>query len=523
VTAAQTQSYWIASTPKTAYPPLAGDLSTRVVILGAGITGLTTALLLQKQGVETTVVEAEHIGCGVTGHTTGKLTAGQGLAYSSIEKRHGEETARAYAASQTRALDLVFRLVTELGIDCDLERVANHVFAERDSEVEQLEREAEAAERAGLPVEVVEVDVPFPAVRALRLGGQGQFHARKYLLGLAKAYEAAGGRIFEHTRATGVEPGQTAANRIVATDGGSVTAEHAVLATNAPITGKGAFFARVHPYAAYGVAGPVPEGTLEGMWINVGSPTHSLRTHPFEDGRRLLVVVGEGHRVGQEQDTQARYDALAAYLDGSFPGTETAYRWSTHDQYPVDGLPYVGHVGGDEDGVYVATGFAGWGLTNGTLAGILLADAVLERENEWAAIFDPERSSLVRAPVSMARENASVAKELVGGKLRRHPESLDAVPPGAAAVLSLDGEKAAVFRSDDGEVFAVSAICTHMGCDVAWNDAERTWDCPCHGSRFSVTGEVLHGPATKPLERVDVAEREPEVVAHSRPETEDQR
>jgi glycine/D-amino acid oxidase-like deaminating enzyme/nitrite reductase/ring-hydroxylating ferredoxin subunit len=522
VTAATTQSYWIASTPKTTYPPLAEDVVTRVVLLGGGITGLTTALLLQKQGVETIVVEAEHIGCGVTGHTTGKLTAGQGLAYSSLEKRHGEETARAYASSQTRALDLVFRLVTELGIDCDLERVANHVFAERDSEIEQLEREAEAAERAGLPVELVDVDVPFPAVRALRLGGQGQFHARKYVLGLAKAYVAAGGRIFERTRATGVEPGRTAATRRVETGAGSVIAENAVLATNAPITGKGAFFARVHPYAAYGIAGQVPEGTLEGMWINVGSPTHSLRTHPLEDGGRLLVVVGEGHRVGQEEDTQARYDALEGYLRESFPGTDVAYRWSTHDQYPVDGLPYVGRVGGDDDGVYIATGFAGWGLTNGTLAGILLADAVLERENEWAAVFDPERSSLVRAPVSMARENASVAKELVGGKLRRRPDSLDAVPPGTGAILALDGDKVAVFRADDGEVFAVSAICTHMGCDVAWNGAERTWDCPCHGSRFRVTGEVLHGPATRPLERVEVAEREPEVVAHSSPRTEDE-
>ena len=502
------ESYWIASTEDSNYVPLAGDVEVDVAVVGAGITGLTTALLLQEAGLSVVVLEGKSsIGRGVTGATTGKITAGQSTVYTRLEDSHGAETAALYAASQSAAVDLVREITREHGIDCDLERVTHYVFAEREDEIAQLEKEAEAASRAGLLVQLVrEPHTPFPAVAALALGGQLQFHARKYLLGLARAVVAAGGVIHQDARVEEIEKGEKRRMRL---PGGTVSADDIVLATHVPFGFEGAFYARLEAHAAYAVAVPIEEDVVEGGWINVGTPTRSIRTTPLEGGGRLLVVVGEGHVVGREDDPRERYAALAEYVGHHFTDEDVPYRWSTQDQYPVDGLPYIGRVGGDDDGLYVATGFAGWGLSNGTLAGMLIADAIVGRENEWSRIYDPERHSVTRAPASLAKQNLGVAKELVGGKLQRRSESLDDLAPGSGAVLELDGEKAAVHRDEDGRITAVSAICTHMGCDVAWNPAESTWDCPCHGSRFAVDGAVLEGPATRPLAPVEVRKPTP--------------
>jgi len=497
------ESFWVASTEDSNYPRVEQDVDASVAVVGAGITGLTTALLLQQAGVRVVVLEAKPtIGRGVTGATTGKVTAGQGTAYSRLEERRGAEATATYAASQSAAVDRVVALAGEHDIDCDLERVTHYVFAESDRERPQLEREAEAAVRAGLPLELVDApDVPFPAVAALGLPDQVQFHARKYLLGLAQAVVRAGGLIYQEARVAEIDDGSP---RRIRLGGGTITAEHVVLATHVPFALRGSFFARVEARAAYAVAVPVPEGTLGDAWINVGSPTRSLRTTPLDEGRRLLILVGEGHVVGRDDDPRARYDTLESYLDLYVTDTDVEYRWSTQDQYPADGLPYIGRVGGREDGFFVATGFAGWGLSNGTLAGMLISDAILGRENDWAQLYDPRRSSALRAPVAFAGQNLAVARQLIGGKLRERPDSLAAIEPGEAGVVEVDGTKAAVHRAGDGRVTAVSAACTHMGCDVVWNPAEETWDCPCHGSRFAVDGAVLEGPAVKPLAPVEL-------------------
>ena len=276
-------------------------------------------------------------------------------------------------------------------------------------------------------------------------------------------------------------------------------------ATNAPITSKGLFFARPHPRRAYAVAAHVPRGALAGgTWINAGSPVRSLRTAPLDGDEELLIVVGESHRVGQEDDTTERYEALEAFVHGVFPGTRVRYRWSTQDQFSIDGLPFIGQVGESDPRISVATGFGGWGLTNGTMAGLLIRDAVLGRPNPWAKLFDPNRSSLAHGAGSLVRENVNVAKQLVGGKLRARPKNVDDLAPGSGSVVTIGGQRAAVFRDEDGSGQAVSGSCTHMGCVLEWNAAERSWDCPCHGSRFATDGSVLDGPATTALEPIEL-------------------
>lgn len=420
-----------------------------------------------------------------------------GLAYSRLARAYGEEAAATYARSQTVGLELVRELVGELEIECDLEETASVIFAERDDERVRLEHESTAARAAGLPVEwTAEAGLPFPVAGALRLEGQAQLHPRRYLLRIAEEVVSLGAAVYEGSRVLAVDGDGPFTARL---EQGEVRARTVVCATHYPIVRQASFLPRIHAYRGYVVAAPLRDGAPGGMFLNVGSPTRSLRTTPLDDGRRLLLVGGEGHKVGQERHTAQRYAALEAFLREHFPGTETAYRWSTQDLVPVDGLSFAGAAG---DGVYVATGFAGWGMTGGTTAAILIADRIAGRERDWHALYDPGRRNLRAAAGRLLRENLDVAGQLVGGRLRPRPAEAGAAPRGE--ILSHGGRRVAVASGPDGTVHAVSATCTHMGCVVAWNEAESSWDCPCHGSRFAADGRVLHGPATKPLEPVDL-------------------
>lgn len=471
------------------------------LVVGAGVVGLTCALLLAESGREVAVLEADRLAGGVSGYTTAKLTAGHGLLYHDLESSFGEEAAGRYAEAQTAGLAHVRHLCERHSLDCDLESVANYVFAENEDEMEQLEQEAAAAGRAGLAAEVVRgLDVPFPAVGAVVLPDQAQFHPRRYLLAIASLVRQAGGRIVEGSRVMGIEG--EAAPFTVHTDNGKLEAHSVVVATHYPIVDQGFFATRIHPRRSYVVAAPLPDGGLDGMFINVGTPTRSIRTTPLPDGRRLLLVGGEGHRVGQKPEHAAPYDVLTEYLGQHFSAGDVEYRWSAQDNFSVDRLPYVGRASNAE-GIYVATGFAGWGMTNGTAAALSLAAAVQGQTTRWTELFDLERAHLRASAKRFVSENLNVAVQQVKGA-RPARASLEEIEPGAGAILSLDGRDAAVSRRATGKVQAVSASCTHMGCAVAWNEEESSWDCPCHGSRFAPDGAVLHGPAFEPLEPISL-------------------
>ncbi|MDQ4126045.1 MAG: FAD-binding oxidoreductase, partial [Actinomycetota bacterium] len=334
------RSFWVESTPDKSFQPLTADLTVECCVIGAGITGLTTAYLLQRAGMKVAVIEMDGIARGVSGYTTAKVTSLQGTVYSQIESKHGREAALLYAASNEAALAQVRALVEELSIACDLETRSNYTYCEDPSDVSKIEQEAEAASRAGLPVELVhETDLPFDVAAAVRLDGQAQFHPRKYLLGLVDELERGGCLFFDDTRATGLEEGEPC---VVETTGGKVRADHVVVATHYTFLDRSVMFPRVHPARSYAMLGPVDGPVPEGMYLST-EPSWSVR--PVRVGDETLVLTGgAGHNVGQHYDTEDRYAQLEAWSRDKLGMTEVRYRWSTQDGSSVDTLPYIGKL-----------------------------------------------------------------------------------------------------------------------------------------------------------------------------------
>jgi glycine/D-amino acid oxidase-like deaminating enzyme/nitrite reductase/ring-hydroxylating ferredoxin subunit len=439
------------------------------------------------------------VGAGASGYNTAKLSALHGLTYTKLERSLGEGAARTYAEANQRGVQRAFELAGELGIDCDLRRKPNITYAEDAGDRGRVEAEVAAAGRAGLPARLVErLDLPFPVSAAVSVADQGEFHPVRFIEGVARELERRGVRVHEDTMAVSVDAGSPC--RVRTADGRTVTAGHVVVATHLPFLDRGLYFARCHPERSYVVAAPYDaESASEGMYLSTESPAHSIRTHRLGSGNWLLVG-GESHKTGQA-DAAERYERLESWMLERF-GVPAVMRWATQDQMPVDGVPFIGPVDPVSRNVFVATGFRKWGLALGIAASELLAAWVDGRDHPWRELFDTRRVRLRASAGSLLKENANVALRFVGDRLVKRAD-VDSIEPGEGRVVGAGLAQRAVYRDDRGELHALSARCSHLGCIVNWNSGERTWDCPCHGSRFASSGEVIMGPAVQPLEERD--------------------
>ena len=492
-------SLWLDSAPERDFPRLDRPLSVDVAVLGGGIVGISTALLLKRAGMTVAVIEADRVGAGVTGHTTAKLSSLHGLTYAGLASNFGDDGARAHGEANQAGIEQIAQWVDEEEIECDFRRKPNYTYATSRERLGDIEREVEVAQRVGLPASYTEdTDLPYPVAGAIRFDAQAEFHPRRFLLALAALVEGDGSHVFEGTRATGVSEGRPCR---VETTGPPLTAGVVVVATHFPFLDRGLYFARIHPERSYALGVRVGDPAPQGMYISADQPTRSIRSHPVADGE-ILILGGEGHKTGQGGDTLERYRALERFAREHWDVESVEYQWASQDNESVDHVPYIGKLAPHSRRIYTATGFKKWGLAQGVAAGMILEDLILGRKNPWAALYDPSRMKPLASAKDLIKENANVAVRFVGDRVtKRGRRDAGELMPGEADIVQLNGDKVAAFCDEEGTLHAVSPVCTHLGCQVNWNSGDRSWDCPCHGSRFSPDGEVLHGPAVSPLER----------------------
>ena len=487
-----------ADTPLS--PRLQDTVRTDVCIIGAGIAGLTTAYLLSQEGRSVVVLDDGPIGGGMTGRTTAHLTNAFDDRYLDVEKLHGEEGARLTAESHTAAIEKVNDIVRRENIDCDFERCDGFLFAVPPDTQELLDDELAATHRAGLTDVEKVARAPFDAFDtgpALRYPRQAQFHPLKYLNGLVRAISRDGGRLFGHTHATTIEGGENA--RVETAAGPVITCEAIVVATNTPVNDRVAIHTKQAPYVTYVIGASIPKGSVAtALYWDTLDPYHYVRVQAVGD-HDVLIVGGEDHKTGQESDCYERYGRLESWTRERFPQIgDIEFRWSGQVMEPVDYLAFIGRNPLDSDNVFIATGDSGQGMTHGTIAGMLLTDLIQDRENRWTDLYSPSRVTL-RATPEFASENINVAAQYSDYVTAGDIKSEDELKPGQGAVMRHGLSKIAVYRDENGAIHKRSAVCPHLGCVVAWNSTEKTWDCPCHGSKYRADGRVYQGPANSDL------------------------
>ncbi len=490
------------------YPPLDHDIETDVCIVGAGISGMTTAYLLLRDGKRVVVIDDGPVGGGETGRTTAHITCALDDRYLEIERLHGEEGARIAAESHTAAIDAVEVIVREEGIDCDFERVNGYLFVPPGESTEILGNEMRAAHRAGLTGVEYLRESPFPFFNtgdSLRFPRQAQFHPLKYLRGLAEGIVRMGGRLHTGTHADEISGGSPA---IVRTRTGAViTAGAVVVATNSPVNNMFAIHTKQAPYRTYVIGARVPAGSVpKGLYWDTPDPYHYIRLESdgaSAAGYDILIVGGEDHKTGTEDDAEERYRCLEEWARERFPMIESVeYRWSGQVMEPVDGMAFIGRNPMDTDNVYVITGDSGNGMTHGTIGGILITDLIMGRENHWAVLYDPSRITLKATP-DFLKEGKEVVEQLAAWVTPGEVDSVEDIPAGEGRVIRRGLKKIAAYRDPQGVLHERSAACTHLGCVLEWNSEETSWDCPCHGSRFDPYGKILNGPAIRDLPPAD--------------------
>lgn len=491
------KSYWKSSTQDTNYPTLSQDLNVDVAIVGGGLVGIQCAYLLKKEGLKIAVLEAKHIATGTTEYTTAKITSQHGLIYYKIKNQMGEELARQYADSNESAIYEYKKIAEENNIECDYITQSAYVYTGQNEYIQKISDEVKAATSLGIKATYVE-EIPFsiPIKAGVRFDNQAQFHPLKYVLALAKTIPSNDCHIFEQSRAITIDEGD---NYIITTEQGNrVTAKKVIIASHYPFYNKlGMYYSRIYQERSYVLAVKAKEKYPGGMYINAEEPARSLRYQPYENGE-LILVGGDHHKTGQGKDTIKHYEALVEFANDIFTVEDIPFRWSTQDCMTLDEIPYVGHFTSDTPNMYIATGFQKWGMTNSMVSAMLLRDLIVKGESPWQDVYNPSRKTILASAKNFVMENFNVAEQLIDGKLSSLPEDIE-VKPGEGKVVMVDRKRAGAYRDEGGKLHIVNTTCTHMGCELNWNSAEKSWDCPCHGSRFSYDGKIIEGPATKPL------------------------
>lgn len=514
ITSGHSHSYWIDSVEPLKFESLSNNLEADVVIVGAGISGLTVGYCLSESGKKIIILEDGFIGSGETGRTTAHIVNALDDRYSELEKYHGEDGSRLAAESHTAAIDFVESTIKKENIDCEFRRVDGYLFLHESDEPKTLEDELAASQRAGVQTTLLN---QIPGIRAkgpcLHFPNQGQFHPMKYIQGLAHTIIKNGGQIYTNTHVTEIRKHKVIAGNY------TVKAKHIVVATNTPINNRVTMHTKQFPYRTYVIGATIPKGTIApALWWDTGdqqsvwvtNPYNYVRLTAFNDQFDLLICGGADHKTGQA-DTEhipeeERFGLLEKWAKQKFPDVvEVVYRWSGQVMEPLDSLGFIGKNPGDDD-TYIVTGDSGNGMTHGTIAGILITDLIHGRKNPWEKLYSPGRITM-KAAGDYLKEVGNMTAQYIDFLAPGDIESAKELSPGNGGILAVGFKKVAVYRDEAGEVHAYSAICPHLGCVLQWNGEEKSFDCPCHGSRFTCEGKVINGPASTDLRTIVITEK----------------
>jgi glycine/D-amino acid oxidase-like deaminating enzyme/nitrite reductase/ring-hydroxylating ferredoxin subunit len=508
----ETESFWEATLHnRTKYPSLEQDIDVDVAIIGGGITGITTALQLTDAGQKVAVLEARRIGGGTSGRSTGNLYVPVSPYYQTVASERDVATSRTVAEARRAALDFIEKQASAKAPDCHFSRRPWYFITRQEKQFATLEKEAEALQQAGMSAHLVHEVPLLPGAgvqKALTMDGQARFHPLRYLRALASDISSRGAQLYEYT--TVYDYREEGDHCVVKTTNGTVRARQVVVATHIPI-GFHSVQTVAAPYRSYAVAVKL-NGTYPDAYFWDHDDFHkTITTHSSSTGELdTLMVVGNHHKVGQasQQEYQHYYQELEAYARRYFNVAEVTHRWSAQHYRSGDSVPYIGLTHGGASRTYIATSYDADGLTYGTVAGIHLAELIIDRANpDWVAAFDSTRTANLSTVKEFIKENANVALQyLKNNPLTADVKELSEIKTGEGKTIKLDGEKLAAYRDENNQLHVCSAICPHLLCTVNWNNAEKTWDCPCHGSRFMIDGTVIEGPAIHNLEKKDISQ-----------------
>lgn len=498
-----TEPYWRDHLKFPTYPSLSENRKVDVVVVGGGISGITTAYLLQKEGLNVALIEADNILNGTTGHTTAKITAQHDVIYDELLSHIGEEKTLLYYKANEQALQFMKNLIQTENIDCDFSVQDAYLYGETLEFDHRVRKEFRAYQRLHIPCEfATELPFNFDIRAAAIMKDQAQFHPLKYLLQLVKKFTESGGLIFENTVATDVE--ESTSPTVVTRDGHRISCKYVVACSHFPFyDGAGFYYTRMYAKRSYVLAAKVEQAYPGGMYLSADQPTHSLRSTKV-DGEELILIGGEGHKAGQGINTMFHYESLQRFAEENFNVQHFRYKWSAQDLFTLDKIPYIGPIKESKPNIFIATGFKKWGMTHSTIAAHIIRDAITGKDNPYAELYNPSRFYADPSLKHFFRQNLDVAEHFITGKFSMPEKGLDQLQNDEGSVVYVNSKRTGAYKDPQGKLHCVDTTCTHLGCEVNWNAGDRTWDCPCHGSRFSYDGSVVEGPAKKPLTPVDV-------------------
>ena len=498
-------SLWLNSSKNTnEFKELTNNEETEICIIGAGIFGLSCAYYLSKLGFKVIVLEKNGIAEKATGNTTAKITSQHGLFYDYLINSYSKKFASDYLEANEKAIENIREIIDTEKIKCDFEIQNNYVYTTKNSELRAIKKEVEAVESLGFPCEfVTKTGLPFEIAGAICFKNQAQFHPVKYTHGLCKSILSNGSKIYTNTTVTNVEKTNNS-SYIVSTKNNTVKCKYVIVASHYPfINFPGLYFTKMYQSTSYIIAVDTKKTLFNGMYINFTNPIFSYRTAKYE-GKELLLIGGGDHKTGQLSSYKDTYGILEQEAKKYYPDSEILFRWNTRDCIPLDKIPYIGQYSTLMPNVFVGTGFKKWGMTSSNVAANIIVGKICGKENKYEYIFNSSRLKPIKNLDEFKNMMIQSSKSLVFNKLKRPNMSFDEIQNNSGSIVEINNQKVGIYKSPDGKIFAVKPVCTHLGCLLSWNDVDKTWDCPCHGSRFNFNGKNLYDPAFKDLETYDI-------------------